>query len=165
MTTTLGQKIAELRKARSITQDELAERMGVSAQAVSKWENDLSCPDITVLPELADFFGVTIDTLLRGDRIPEAHMVPVEDERDLNKVLLKIIVNSANGDKVRVNLPFSLVKAGLEIGMNMPEMGGSSNALKDIDFVAIVRAVERGVVGNLVEVDSADGTRVNIWVD
>lgn len=63
MSNTLGKKISELRKEKGITQEELAERLGVSPQAVSKWENDLSCPDIMLLPELAKLFDVTIDEL------------------------------------------------------------------------------------------------------
>ena len=63
---TLGQKISELRKKQKMTQDELAEKMNVSAQAVSKWENDLSIPDITVLIELSEFFGVSLDSLLKN---------------------------------------------------------------------------------------------------
>ena len=67
MANTLGSRITELRRAKGITQDQLAEHMGVSSQAVSKWENDLSCPDITLLPRLADYFGISIDKLLRGE--------------------------------------------------------------------------------------------------
>ncbi len=50
METTLGIRIAEQRRKRDLTQDQLAEKMGVSPQAVSKWENDLCCPDISLLP-------------------------------------------------------------------------------------------------------------------
>lgn len=64
MEETLGKRIAFHRKRLSLTQDALAERLGVTAQAVSKWENDQSCPDITMLPKLADIFHVTTDELL-----------------------------------------------------------------------------------------------------
>lgn len=67
MANTLGSRITEYRKTKGITQDQLAEHMGVSSQAVSKWENDLSCPDIALLSKLADYFGITIDKLLRGE--------------------------------------------------------------------------------------------------
>lgn len=50
---TLGQKLNAKRKAYGYTQDTVAEMLGVSAQAVSKWENDISCPDITLLPQMA----------------------------------------------------------------------------------------------------------------
>ena len=52
------------RKQLGLTQDKLAEMLGVTPQAVSKWENDQSCPDITTLPQLADIFGITTDELL-----------------------------------------------------------------------------------------------------
>lgn len=59
----LGLKIAYYRKLNGLTQEELAEKAGVSTQAVSKWEQQLSCPDIMLLPELANIFRITIDEL------------------------------------------------------------------------------------------------------
>ena len=64
MEQTLGKRIVKHRKRLGLTQDQLAEKLGVTAQAVSKWENDQSCPDIYMLPKLADLFGVTTDDLL-----------------------------------------------------------------------------------------------------
>lgn len=61
---TIGERIKHHRKELGLTQEQLAERIGVSAQAVSKWENNLSCPDISILPDLADMFGITTDELL-----------------------------------------------------------------------------------------------------
>lgn len=61
---TLGKRIMQHRKRLGMTQEQLADRVGVSAQAVSKWENDLSCPDISLLPQLAEIFGITVDELL-----------------------------------------------------------------------------------------------------
>lgn len=164
MANTLGSRIAEYRKAKGITQDELAEYMCVSSQAVSKWENDLSCPDIALLPRLADYFGVTIDKLLRGESSDTVRVVPEEERKDLNKMLLRISVNSSNGDIAKINLPLSLVKAALEIGIQMPQISGRE-ALKDIDFGAILLAAESGVIGKLVEVKSADGDVVEIVIE
>ena len=59
----IGKKIKELRKERGITQEQLAESIGVSFQAVSKWENDIALPDITLVPILASYFGVSMDEL------------------------------------------------------------------------------------------------------
>ena len=59
----IGQKIKQLRFQRSLTQDQLAERLGISAQAVSKWENAVSMPDISILPTVSEVFGVSIDDL------------------------------------------------------------------------------------------------------
>lgn len=61
---TLGATIAALRKEKGMTQLELAEHMGVTDKAVSKWERDLCCPDVTSLPKLAELFGVTVDALM-----------------------------------------------------------------------------------------------------
>ena len=61
---TIGKRIAALRRAKGLTQDQLAERVGVTAQAVSKWENDNSCPDISILPLIAEVLGVSTDMLL-----------------------------------------------------------------------------------------------------
>ena len=59
----LARMIAALRRERGMTQEALAERIGVSPQTVSKWETDTNCPDVALLPILADEFGVSIDTL------------------------------------------------------------------------------------------------------
>ena len=64
MEQSLGKRIVANRKRLGLTQDQLAERLGVTAQAVSKWENDQSCPDITMLPKLAEIFGISTDALL-----------------------------------------------------------------------------------------------------
>ena len=62
---TMGQIIATKRKELGMTQMELAERMGVTDKAVSKWERDLSYPDVNSLPKLAEIFGMTVDQLMQ----------------------------------------------------------------------------------------------------
>lgn len=59
----IGGRIAEMRKAMGLTQEQLASRLGVSYQAVSKWENGQSCPDIQLLPQIADIFDISLDAL------------------------------------------------------------------------------------------------------
>lgn len=76
MEQTMGKRIVENRKRLGLTQDQLAERLGVTAQAVSKWENDQSCPDIAMLPKLAEIFGISTDELLGR----EVHAVVHEGE-------------------------------------------------------------------------------------
>lgn len=63
MTVSMGRRIAQCRKAKGMTQDQLAERLGVTKQAVSKWENEQCYPDITIIPELAEIFSCSIDSL------------------------------------------------------------------------------------------------------
>ena len=62
---TMGAMIAAKRKELGMTQLELAEKMGVTDKAVSKWERDLSCPDINSLPKLAEIFGISLDELMQ----------------------------------------------------------------------------------------------------
>ena len=84
MEQTLGKRIAMHRKRLKLTQEQLAEQIGVTSQAVSKWENDQSCPDITMLPKLAQLFGVTVDSLLGNEVQPvyEAELVQPEEKKD-----------------------------------------------------------------------------------
>ncbi|MBQ2902326.1 MAG: helix-turn-helix transcriptional regulator [Agathobacter sp.] len=65
----LGTKIKELRKAKNISQEILAEYLGVSFQAVSKWENEAGLPDVTLIPAIASFFEVSTDELLDYNRM------------------------------------------------------------------------------------------------
>ena len=81
MEQTLGKRIVEHRKRLGLTQDALAEQLGVTAQAVSKWENDQSCPDITMLPKLADIFGITTDDLL-GRTTQQVHKAEIVEEEE-----------------------------------------------------------------------------------
>ncbi|WP_300627638.1 helix-turn-helix transcriptional regulator [uncultured Thomasclavelia sp.] len=62
---TFGNIIVSLRKEKGMTQLELAEKMGVTDKAVSKWERDLSFPDISSIPKLAEIFEVTVDDLMQ----------------------------------------------------------------------------------------------------
>ncbi|MCL2488027.1 MAG: helix-turn-helix domain-containing protein [Oscillospiraceae bacterium] len=66
----IGSFIAALRRAHGLTQQELADRLNVSNKSVSRWENDETLPDLTLIPVLAEIFGVTSDEILRGERAP-----------------------------------------------------------------------------------------------
>ena len=68
---TIGKNIAELRKNNGMTQEQLAEILGVSSQTVSKWENDTTMPDITLLPAIAGCFNITVDELYGGRKPKE----------------------------------------------------------------------------------------------
>lgn len=162
--TTLGQRIGNLRKDKGYTQEEVAERLNVSPQAVSKWENDISCPDIMLLPELAKLLGVTVDMLLGSEPEMPVQLISQEHARNLDNMMLRIIVNSADGDKVRVNLPMPLVKVGIEMGVSISEMSGNSS-FKNIDLNQIMAMVEKGVIGKLIEIESSDGDIVEIVVE
>ena len=80
----LGKKISELRKHKNVTQEELAAELGVTAAAVSKWENNYTIPDILMLCALADFFAVTTDELL-GRFKQFKHAVIAAENAELGK--------------------------------------------------------------------------------
>ena len=82
MNDVIGTNIARLRKEKNMTQEQLANLLGISYQAVSKWENGLSSPDVSTFPILADTFGVTIDELFGRTAAPRedasTEQVPAE---------------------------------------------------------------------------------------
>lgn len=166
MDITLGERISTLRRQKEMTQESLAKELNVSAQAVSKWENDQTCPDISLLPELARILGVTVDELLSGkpETLPTVRIAKPDEGKNLDDLILRIIVDSADGDKVRVNLPVPLIQAAIELGIAHPKLGGN-DALKNIDIDRIMELVRRGVRGNLVEVEEPGGDRVLIMVE
>lgn len=165
MEETLGKRISTLRKQKDLRQDDIAQLLDVSPQAVSKWENDQTCPDIGLLPKLAKILGVTTDELLSGKReLQEVKLVPPEERKDIQDMLLRIMVDSADGDKVRVNLPMALVQVAMDMGMEMPQLSGKET-LKNIDLNQVMELVRQGAVGNLVEVESSDGDIVRIFVE
>jgi len=65
---TVGQNIAKLRKQHNLTQQDLAERLDVTDKAISRWENGVGYPDVTIFPRLAEIFGVSVDYLMAGEK-------------------------------------------------------------------------------------------------
>ena len=161
---TLGKRIASLRKEKNLKQDDLAQKLSVSPQAVSKWENDQTCPDISLLPELAGTLGVSVDMLLKGKQEPRTELVPEEKRKDIKDMMLRIVVDSHDGDKVRVNIPVALLQVALDVGMEMPQVSGNE-AIKNIDLGQVMELIKQGVVGDLIEVESSDGDTVHIFVE
>ena len=165
MEMTIGKRIAQLRKEKGFTQEELSQKMEVSAQAVSKWENDQTCPDIASLPKLAKILGVTVDELLSGkeENAPVAQVLAPEERKELKDMMLRIVVDETYGDHVKINIPMALVQVALEMGMELPQLSGNS-ALKNLDLAQLVNMVRQGAIGNLLEVES-DNEVVRIFVE
>lgn len=163
MKKTIGEKIYELRKRKGMTQDELAEKMGVSSQAVSKWEKDLSIPDITILIELSDFFNVTLDELIR-EKQKTVQYAPIEERKNFDEMFLRIHVSSVQGDIVKVNLPLAFVKIASQMNIEIPQFNGS-DILKNIDINTIISMVENGIIGKIVEIESSEGDIVEVMVE
>ena len=162
---TLGARIVKYRKEKGMTQETLAEKLGVSSQAVSKWENDVSCPDISLLPQLSRVLGVTTDELLTGNS-NDVKVVPEEQRKSLDELVMRIRVNSSDGDTIKVNLPMALLKVCMEVGVDIaPNFVDGVDALRNLDLAKIMDLVERGAIGKLVEVESAEGDIVEVVVE
>ena len=161
--TSLGERIAFYRKQSKLTQETLAEQCSVSAQAVSKWENDLNAPDVLLIPKLAELFGITCDELLGVQR----EVVTAVDPEliDLNKMLFRFKVISKNGDKVNMNIPLSLAELFLKNVSLKKGEDVSGGVLAKIDFEQVISLVKLGAMGKILEVVSADGDIVEGWIE
>lgn len=170
----LGENIAALRKNRGFTQEELAKRLGVSPQAVSKWENGTACPDIALLPEIADIFSVTVDDLMRA---PAERLISNENKQgkdedagdktstdfkgckpcglEAKKVNISII--QQNGKPVNVKLPFNLVKTGMKIG--------SIYGLPQNLFNSVAEAISSEEIGEILSLDGENGEKITITIE
>ena len=104
----LGKSILELRKQKNVTQEDLAAELGVTAAAVSKWENGYTLPDVLMLCALADYFQVTTDELL-GRNVPYKHALIVAE----NEVLGKKIIELAGKYNIKTRAVFTDYDAGL----------------------------------------------------
>ena len=181
---TLGEKLNLMRKNSGFTQEEIAVRLGVSPQAVSKWENDLSCPDIMLLPEIAKLYGKTVDELLCTDSFNETNEKAsvIEDKKSepnadiqedslrknssSGKMFLKVNVVSQNGDNINVRLPVTLFKSvkGLLESIKINNSAVSGLDLSGIDFDMIFELVDRGVMGEIVNV-SQNGDVIKVYAE
>lgn len=81
----LGKKIRQLRYKSKLTQEQLAEKLAVSGQSVSKWENSVAMPDISLLPQIAETFGISIDDLF--DLSTDQHLNRIENRLDIEEEL------------------------------------------------------------------------------
>ena len=116
-----GKRMSALRRKMGLSQTDLAEKLGVTSQAVSKWENNSSCPDVSLLTVIADYFGVTVDALLRSgaEEITRADTPSTDNNVAAvrgGKRNVRIKVTQPNGKETNVKVPFGVVKMGLRVG-------------------------------------------------
>ena len=117
MKKTLGMMIAELRKEHGMTQMELAEKMGVTDKAVSKWERNLSCPDINSLPNLAALFGVSVDELMQ---LKKEEAVPQKSLKEIIDLIFRAVALAMG---IAVVVLSVLNKLAIEIGIVLLGIG------------------------------------------
>lgn len=163
---TLGKKIQKLRKEKNWTQEELAERLGVSSQAVSKWETDISSPDISLLRPLAAVMEISVDYLLNPNEEEQAQvwMAAENKKKKLEDMILHLSVISADEDIIKINLPMPLVQMFLEMGMEMPKVK-NKEVLEKKDLEKILLLAEKGAMGKLLEIQSSDGDLIEIVIE
>ena len=142
----LQENLKALRRAKDLTQEQLAEICGVSPQAVSRWETGAACPDIALLPELASCFGVTVDELLgagqaRRDALIQAHLRRFDEALNQGLVmdaveLSRAAVREFPADwRLQNQLMYALFVAGSDDG-NVP--GWEENQKKfDMEIIAL----------------------------
>ncbi|MBE6626255.1 MAG: helix-turn-helix transcriptional regulator [Ruminococcaceae bacterium] len=112
----IGRNIYELRKGKKITQGQLAEKLGVTEQSVSKWENDICAPDVSLFPIMAGFFGVSIDRIFgysvsSYDEEVDKILKETDDAMDTYKeieIMTSALERYPNSAKLKTNLAFSL---------------------------------------------------------
>ncbi len=169
MEKTIGKKLYELRKQSGFTQDYVAEKLGVSAQAVSKWENDIACPDIMTLPSIAQLYGITIDELFNNDDIQSNVKYEKPEQINEEDLVLRVYVDTVQGDKVKVTLPYLVVKEFVKAGKNISAVIGgtvvSGVDLSGIDFDLIFGMVANGVLGEIVNVQTQNNDVVRVVVE
>ena len=116
MKQTFGEKVASLRKEHGMTQLQLAEQMGVTDKAVSKWERNLSLPDVNSIPKLAEILGVSVDDLMQVESTKKE-----EQLEDLVKTIFKAVAVAMGVavvaleilDKLDVHTGFIMLGIGL----------------------------------------------------
>ena len=125
---TLGRRIARLRLARTATQERLAKELNVSPQAVSKWENDINYPDISLLPDLARFLGVSVDELLSGASASAQESVAAQ-ESTAEKSAAEVVAVAADEPAEIVEEPIEQDNQGIAVqssGFSFGKLFGKS---------------------------------------
>ena len=116
---TLGTMIASLRKDNGMTQLELAEKMGVTDKAVSKWERDLSCPDVNTIPKLAEIFNISVDELMQV----KADTQNAPEKKDFSPMINMIMRGVALAMGIAVVVLSILKKLDVSSGVGMLGIG------------------------------------------
>lgn len=119
----LGKNIAALRKEQGLTQAQLGERLGVSNQAVSKWEKGMNLPDVMLLPQIAKAFGVTIDRLF--EKIEAEEKVEIPDK------LVWILRQEYDGATLTLRFPIHAMERMMNMELEQGRMRVSAEEWKE----------------------------------
>lgn len=158
----LGSRIARLRLSQGLTQESLARALGVSAQAVSKWENDQNCPDISLLVPLAELLHCSVDTLLRGEAAAALAAGPAQEgtaESGRPTTLHIDAEEGATGEVAHLSIPLAFTKNLQNLSV-LPTGTVKPNETQ-IVFDHLQDFTEPGT---LIDVDDGQN-HVHIWLD
>lgn len=158
---TLGERLSAARKRKGLTQDDFAKYLDVTPQAVSKWENNLSCPDIFILPKISEILGVGIEELLTGET--KRKETPKLTVTDNSKLKLKIRITPINKKPTNITVPVALAKKVARIGNGISGIVGNTS-ISSAQMEEILQLTEDGVVGEILNVEAEDGTVISIEI-
>lgn len=113
---TMGSFLAALRKAKGMTQRQLAEKLNVSDKAVSRWERDECAPDLSVIPVLAELYGVTCEEIIRGQRLDREKPEPRAEEKS-QKRLVYLLKKMEAEHKIRSLISLGIALTGLLVAL------------------------------------------------
>lgn len=158
---TLGERLSVARKIKGLTQEDFANYLDVTPQAVSKWENNLSCPDILILPKISEILGVGIEELLTGET--KRKEAPKRTVTDNSKLKLKIRITPVNKKPTNITVPVALAKKVARIGNGISGIVGNTS-ISNAQMEEILQLTEEGVVGEILNVEAEDGTVISIEI-
>jgi transcriptional regulator with XRE-family HTH domain len=113
----IADRIQNLRKSKGMSQEELADRIGVARQAVSKWESELATPDLEKVVIMSDIFEVTTDYLLKG-----IEPVKTDEHKTMADVIDQKVLTEKNGKRMKTALKWFLIGAGALLAIDLISM-------------------------------------------
>lgn len=153
----IGMIIQEYRKKLGMTQESLAQTLGVTNQAVSKWETDQSVPDTMLLPVIADVLGVSIDALFEREMPAQKMELPWEDDEALRVVVYcghSLVGENPMKEKVTFRYEGPVRDIYCDVNVECDEVGGNVTANGNVDCSDVSGSV---MAGGYVECDSVGG--------
>lgn len=154
---TIGKNIAYFRKKAGFTQEELSKKMSVTSQAISKWENDLSYPDLPSTKMLADILQVSTDELFNGE--VNYPLATDEDEDQIARRILVIRVQNEENESWGTPATNVTVRFPVSVLLEASENGTLRELVDDDEASSIEMAmgmIKKGVTGTLVDVQTGD---------
>ena len=157
---TRGETIAEKRKSKGLTQEILSEKLGVSPQAVSRWETDQTCPDTSILVKLAGILGCTVEDILEG------RDGSISAEKKFEDLELRVIIEPVSGDRTEVPIPMPMVERGMKLNLSVrKDQEENGDKALDFDLSKIHALVRKGLRGEILSFKASDGTQVTVLVE